>query len=56
MGYQRAPRAAPARVGEVRRMAFDASRARQVLGWEAQTPLGDGLRLTVAALRAGSAP
>jgi UDP-glucose 4-epimerase len=42
---------APERPGEVRRIALDASRARQELGWEAATGLDDGLERTLASLR-----
>jgi UDP-glucose 4-epimerase len=38
----------PARDGEVRRAALDASRAHQWLGWRAQTSLMDGLARTAA--------
>jgi UDP-glucose 4-epimerase len=40
------PEFAPARLGELDRSCLDAGRAREVLGWEAQTPIHDGLRLT----------
>jgi UDP-glucose 4-epimerase len=43
-----------ARPGEQRRSLLDASRARQVLGWTARVGLTEGLRRTVAAVRAGS--
>ncbi len=46
-----APEHAPERLGEVRRSALDASRARQELGWEAGTGLEDGLERTLASLR-----
>ncbi|MGH2823263.1 MAG: NAD-dependent epimerase/dehydratase family protein [Thermoleophilaceae bacterium] len=45
------PEHAPERPGEVRRIALDASRARQELGWEAVTGLQDGLERTLASLR-----
>jgi len=38
---------APARPGEVYRIALDPARARQVLGWEPRMALDDGLRATV---------
>jgi UDP-glucose 4-epimerase len=44
------PNFAPARLGELDRSCLDASRARELLGWEAQTPIADGLRLTYEAL------
>jgi UDP-glucose 4-epimerase len=44
----------PARPGEQRRSLLDASRARQVLGWTPRVGLDEGLRRTVAAVRAGS--
>jgi UDP-glucose 4-epimerase len=37
---------APLPPGEVARSCLDADRARQALGWQAATPLGDGLQLT----------
>jgi UDP-glucose 4-epimerase len=38
------PEMAPARPGEVQRSCLDVTRAREALGWEAQTGLDDGLR------------
>jgi UDP-glucose 4-epimerase len=46
-GYGGELRYAPARSGEVYRIALDASRARAGLGWEPKTALEDGLRATV---------
>jgi UDP-glucose 4-epimerase len=46
-----APEHAPERPGELHRSAIDPSRAREVLGWEARTPLAEGLRVTLASLR-----
>jgi UDP-glucose 4-epimerase len=43
------PRFAPARRGEVDRSCLDATRAREVLGWEATTDIAEGLRLTYEA-------
>jgi UDP-glucose 4-epimerase len=45
---------APARAGEVLRSCLDASRARELLGWEPQVPLADGLQRTLETL--GTAP
>jgi UDP-glucose 4-epimerase len=45
------PQFAPARLGEIDRSCLDATRARELLGWRASTPIGDGLRLTWDALR-----
>jgi len=42
---------APERPGEVRRIALDASRAREDLGWEASVGLEVGLERTLASLR-----
>ena len=42
----------PARPGEVRHIAIDASRAREVLGWEPKVPLGEGLEQTLASIPA----
>jgi UDP-glucose 4-epimerase len=36
------------RPGEVRHIALDASRAREILGWEARVPLGEGIEQTLA--------
>jgi UDP-glucose 4-epimerase len=41
------PEFAPARPGEVQRIAIDPGRAERELGWRAQTALADGLRLTL---------
>jgi len=50
-GYDRPPTFAPPRPGDLHRSVLDASRARIALGWEAQTPLEEGLRRTVEAFR-----
>jgi UDP-glucose 4-epimerase len=44
------PEHAPARPGEVQRIALDASRARAELGWEARVELGEGLERTLASI------
>ncbi|HEU4906891.1 MAG TPA: NAD-dependent epimerase/dehydratase family protein [Solirubrobacterales bacterium] len=41
------PEFAPAREGEVLRIALDASRAERELGWRAETSIADGLRRTL---------
>jgi len=46
------PEFAPARMGELDRSCLNAGRARDVLGWQARTPIADGLRLTYEALEA----
>lgn len=38
----------PAKAGEARHVALDSARARAVLGWQAETPLEEGLRRTIA--------
>jgi len=43
------PSFAPPRLGEVDRSCLDATRAREVLGWEATTDIADGLGLTYEA-------
>ncbi len=43
------PEFAPARMGEIERSCLDATRARELLGWSASTPIAEGLRLTYAA-------
>ena len=45
------PEHAPERPGEVRRIALDASRAREELGWEATVAVDEGLERTLASLR-----
>ena len=49
------PEHAPARAGEVLRSCLDAARARELLGWEPQVPLADGLALTLATVSAAPA-
>jgi UDP-glucose 4-epimerase len=44
------PEHAPERPGEVRRISLDPSKAKQELGWEAETPLNEGLERTLASL------
>ena len=44
----------PARSGEQRRSLLDPSRARRLLGWTPRVALDEGLRRTVAAIRAAS--
>jgi UDP-glucose 4-epimerase len=44
------PEFAPPRTGEVQRVSIDPSRAKQELGWQAQTGLEEGLRLTLDAI------
>ncbi|MGH2943204.1 MAG: NAD-dependent epimerase/dehydratase family protein [Solirubrobacteraceae bacterium] len=44
------PAFAPARLGEIDRSCLDATRARELLGWRASTPIGEGLALTWDAL------
>jgi UDP-glucose 4-epimerase len=46
-GIEFEPELAPARAGEVQRIAVDPGRAERELGWKAQTGLEDGLRLTL---------
>ncbi len=43
---------APARPGELQRIVIDPTKAGEVLGWQPQTPLEDGLRKTVAYFKA----
>jgi UDP-glucose 4-epimerase len=44
------PEFAPPRAGEVQRIAIDAGRAEQELGWRPETDLLDGLRLTLGSI------
>jgi UDP-glucose 4-epimerase len=41
---------APARTGEIDASVLDATRARELLGWQASTPIAEGLRLTYESL------
>lgn len=50
-GFAGTPAYAPARPGEVYRIALDPAKARQWLGWMPRTPLVQGLRRTVDAFR-----
>lgn len=53
IGADRPPRYGAARPGEQHRSALDATAARKHLGWEAWTPLEEGIRQTVEWFRAG---
>ena len=46
------PEFRPARLGELERSCLAAGRARKLLGWQARTPIVEGLRLTYEALGA----
>jgi UDP-glucose 4-epimerase len=46
-GYLLPPVYGPAKPGETYRISLDATRARQVLGWQPRTPWPDGLAPTV---------
>ena len=48
------PEFAPPRTGEIDRSSLDATRARELLGWEASTPIAEGLRLTWTAVARSS--
>jgi UDP-glucose 4-epimerase len=50
-GIEFEPEMAPARLGEVQRIAIDSSRAREELGWRASQDLADGIRITVDSFR-----
>ncbi len=45
------PQFEPARLGELQRSSLDVTRARDELGFTAQTPLVEGMRVTLEALR-----
>jgi UDP-glucose 4-epimerase len=45
---------APARTGEIDRSCLDATRARELLGWRASTPIAEGLRRTYDAVAAAT--
>lgn len=46
------PEYAPPRLGEVRHIALDSSRAARELGWQARTTLAEGLEKTLSAVKA----
>jgi UDP-glucose 4-epimerase len=46
------PRFAPPRIGEIDRSCLDPTLARELLGWEASTPIAEGLRLTYESVAA----
>jgi UDP-glucose 4-epimerase len=50
-GVERASTRGPAKAGEQRRSALDASRAQHLLGWKATTGLDDGLKKTLEYFR-----
>ncbi|MDX6719971.1 MAG: UDP-glucose 4-epimerase [Solirubrobacteraceae bacterium] len=45
---------APARTGEIDRSCLDATRARELLGWRASTPIAEGLRRTYDSVAAAT--
>jgi UDP-glucose 4-epimerase len=49
-----APAFAPARLGELARSCLDVTRARELLGWQAEVTVRDGLRMVLAASRPGT--
>jgi len=51
-GYSREPEYAPARPGELQRIALDVRRAGSELGWKPRAGLTQGLRATLDWLRA----
>jgi UDP-glucose 4-epimerase len=55
-GVARPAEHGPARPGEQRRSALDASRAKRLLGWTPATALDDGLARTLRHLRQGAHP
>ena len=55
IGYEREPLRAPERLGDIQRIAFDASQARELWGWAPRTPLRDGLAETVEWFRGSRA-
>ncbi len=48
------PQYAPPRLGEVRHIALDSSRAARELGWRARTTLAEGLEKTLSAVKAAA--
>jgi nucleoside-diphosphate-sugar epimerase len=56
IGYEREPLRAPERPGDIQRIAFDASQARELWEWAPTTPLRDGLAQTVEWFRRSTEP
>ncbi len=52
--YERAPVMGPERAGDIRRIALDSAKAREVWGWTPQVSLEDGIARTVEVFRAAS--
>ena len=52
LGCELPPEFAPARAGELQRSALDPAKAERLLGWRAQMPLDEGLRITLASVAA----
>lgn len=50
-GFQGRPVYGPERIGELRRIYLDPTRAREALGWQPRVSLAEGLRLTVEFLK-----
>jgi len=50
-GYKGEPEYAPARLGEVYRIAINSAKAQRELGWRPTVGLEEGLKLTVAHIR-----
>ena len=44
--FRRAPLHSPARLGEVHKISLDASKSNLEMGWQPQTSLDEGLKLT----------
>ncbi len=51
LGYARQPLHKPARPGEVYRIALDAARAAETIGWKPEVPIREGLKLTATWFR-----
>ncbi|MFH1011841.1 MAG: hypothetical protein V1784_11485, partial [bacterium] len=47
LGFQKPPRYAPARPGEIYKVYLDPSRAENLLGWKAKTSFEEGLQCTL---------
>ena len=52
--YERAPVMGPERAGDIRRIALDSAKAREVWGWTPQVSLEDGIARTVEIFRVES--
>ncbi|MGH2583682.1 MAG: UDP-glucose 4-epimerase, partial [Dehalococcoidia bacterium] len=53
-GYELSAEYCPRRPGDVKHSVLDSTLAQRLLGWRPETPLADGLRLTLQSMRSGN--